>query len=1314
MFGSVRLGSKAKTWPSAAKWTLANAKVARALLLLLLAVFGAGRAAAQTFTGIVPVANPPVGIAINASQNAIYVTTGDNTLTVVDGSTNLATVISDPAAANTSGASALLTYQNGVFVLNKNSNNISLYFALDSGQMQPSPLQQLISEPNTKQPTAIVLDPINFGRIFVANAGSNSVSIFDNTAGNGYQLTASLTGIVNPQAMVMNTNTHQVFVTSGTNNSLTVIDGTQNAVRSTIQLPFAPKSLAFNTATNQVYVAGPGTQSIVDIDANTLATSSISIPNGIPTAIAVNPSTNQVFVANLTGVVTVIDGSNNTVQGSANVQVGNSPAGQAAIVVDATTNIAYVVIQGGGLSSVNGVTRAVTNVSTGMNGSAVLAVNPITHKSYIDSGSSTVIVVDDATNVAGNVAPSQVQPWAVAVNPTTNKIYVANFGSNNVSVIDGATNTLITEVATDSNPNAIAVDPIKNLIFVTNFNSSSATVIDGNTNQGTSVNLFNANPDSIAVNPVFGRVYGASSTQNVIFGFESNSTGSNLNYYTSFSTGPIAVAVNTATGQNYELDSSGTLEAADGPAPSRGITFVCSGGTPKAMDVNPVTNTVYVACSTGNLDVVQNPSGFSNATVNTFSNTGSVNPVGVAVNPLTNQVFIANAGTGNDDAGLTIFDVASGNSTVLGLNNTPVALAVNVASNKIYVQGQTSATTSSILVVDGASQESIASIPGFTVGALTNQVAVNPTTGAIFAVNRSNGNAAGSVTTVLENATQSDKITTTITPFSGNTTTSVTPTFTFNVTDTLDGGTAYTVYYQVDSQQKFWGYGSNTSGQTFSGTVQQPLTPGYHTVYAFAVTGGETAGVSSNNGVGFQSNQIVGSLGSYSFLVSPPIANGTFFVPFDFGSQASGTQSAAQQPLLANEGGAPMNFTVAITGPNAADFQQVAYTGTDTLCNTLSGSLPSGAYCAVNVAFHPSTTGPETATLTFTDNSLGVAGSTQSVTLTGTGTAAAQEPLSVAFTGSGKVTDNLSQLNCTASPCTQNYPVNQVVILTATPNTGFTFTGWSGACSGLGTCTVTMSQAQSVSAKFVNNGAATCGANDAIWIGGASGNWSLATNWSTGVVPNGGTAVCINNNHTPASSVTLDISVSIGNLTINPGNSLTIPNNIQLFASGTIANSGLITLVSAANNTILTLSGAVTITGGGTITLNQTGGGQPILNNANAGSLLNVNNLIQGAGQIGNNGLIVTNLAGGTFNANAAGSLPLGLNSNGVTNLGVLEASGNGVLQISTTVINKSGTITAASSTLHVQMLNGSSIQGGTVSSTSGGTLGTSSIIPPF
>src|SRR5208282_3898094 len=48
-------------------------------------------------------------------------------------------------------------------------------------------------------------------------------------------------------------------------------------------------------------------------------------------------------------------------------------------------------------------------------------------------------------------------------------------------------------------------------------------------------------------------------------------------------------------------------------------------------------------------------------------------------------------------------------------------------------------------------------------------------------------------------------------------------------------------------------------------------------------------------------------------------------------------------------------------------------------------SLPPGDSCTVTVSFVPSTVGPETATLTFTDNSNGVTGSTQTVGLSGAG-----------------------------------------------------------------------------------------------------------------------------------------------------------------------------------------------------------------------------------------------------------------------------------------------------------------------------------------
>jgi len=66
----------------------------------------------------------------------------------------------------------------------------------------------------------------------------------------------------------------------------------------------------------------------------------------------------------------------------------------------------------------------------------------------------------------------------------------------------------------------------------------------------------------------------------------------------------------------------------------------------------------------------------------------------------------------------------------------------------------------------------------------------------------------------------------------------------------------------------------------------------------------------------------------------------------------------------------------------------------------------------------------------------------------------------------GTVTSTLSGINC-GSTCSANYDQGSSVILTASPNSGYTFTGWSGGgCSGTGTCTVTMNAATSVTASF--------------------------------------------------------------------------------------------------------------------------------------------------------------------------------------------------------------------------------------------------------
>lgn len=68
--------------------------------------------------------------------------------------------------------------------------------------------------------------------------------------------------------------------------------------------------------------------------------------------------------------------------------------------------------------------------------------------------------------------------------------------------------------------------------------------------------------------------------------------------------------------------------------------------------------------------------------------------------------------------------------------------------------------------------------------------------------------------------------------------------------------------------------------------------------------------------------------------------------------------------------------------------------------------------------------------------------------------------------GAGRVTSTPSGVDC-GFDCSEDFTVGTVVTLASSPDSFSDFSGWGGACSGAGDCSVTMNSATSVSASFL-------------------------------------------------------------------------------------------------------------------------------------------------------------------------------------------------------------------------------------------------------
>ncbi|HYJ41856.1 MAG TPA: cellulase family glycosylhydrolase, partial [Steroidobacteraceae bacterium] len=257
---------------------------------------------------------------------------------------------------------------------------------------------------------------------------------------------------------------------------------------------------------------------------------------------------------------------------------------------------------------------------------------------------------------------------------------------------------------------------------------------------------------------------------------------------------------------------------------------------------------------------------------------------------------------------------------------------------------------------------------------------------------------------------------------------------------------------------------------------------GTSTTFALAVTRSGTGTgtvTSSPSGINCGSTCSASYNSGTSVTLTAAAASGSTFG--SWGGACSGTATSCTVSMTAarnvtatfNSSGA--NFTLSVTKAGSGTGTVTSNTGNINCGSTCSASYASGTSVTLTAAagsgasfagWSGACTGTGACTVSMT----------QARAVTATFNTASTFALGVtrAGTGTGTVTSSPSGINCGTS-CTANYASGASVTLTAAAASGSTFAGWSGSCSGTGSCVLSMTASRSVTATFNTSGGGTGG-----------------------------------------------------------------------------------------------------------------------------------------------------------------------------------------------------------------------------------------------
>jgi len=327
-------------------------------------------------------------------------------------------------------------------------------------------------------------------------ASGSSVQVAFNQIGVSYEgLVQTVAVGKGPNSVAVSQDGTKVYVANSGSNSVSVIDTASGFIAATIGVGSAPYGVAASPDGSSVYVANSSsnTVSVINVATNTV-TGTIGGVGEQPEFLAVSPDGTRVYTGNYSSnSVSVIDTATNTVADT--ILVGAGPQG---IAVSPDGTRAYVACTGSPAAAVlvidTAKNRVIGKIAVGSSPVGV-AVSPDGTRVYVAASRQTVEVIDTATNtVTSEIAipgsdTSYAYPSGVTFSPDGNYVYVTGSGTNTVSVINAATNVITDTIAIPCDgcqfpllgrgPTGLAVSSDGSRVYVADFAAASVSVLGG-------------------------------------------------------------------------------------------------------------------------------------------------------------------------------------------------------------------------------------------------------------------------------------------------------------------------------------------------------------------------------------------------------------------------------------------------------------------------------------------------------------------------------------------------------------------------------------------------------------------------------------------------------------------------------------------------------------------------------------------------------------------------------------------------------------------------------------------------------------------